>query len=111
MEEEIINLEELKATLGTSFKDTLVYDPILGSHFIVKYKDGGWGVMKTRRDKNGSLKWTVVCYPTTLKGCLSVVSQAHINEEGKVYETLRSYIDTCKEELEKINNAYSNIEI
>lgn len=109
--EETINLEELKSILGTSFKDTLIYDPILGPYFIIKYKDGGWGVMKTRRDKNGNLRWTAMCYPASFKNCLAVISQAFVNEEGKVYETIQTYIDACNEITTKITNAYKNIKV
>lgn len=108
---ETINLEELKPLLGKSFKDTLIYDPVLGPCFIVKYSDGGWGVMRTRRDSKGNLKWTVLGYPSTFQNCLNKVASDQTNGEGQIYDTVQRYISAWKEVSDRINDAYKNYKV
>lgn len=90
---ETINIEELKAALGKTFKDTLIVDPAFGPHFIIRYSDGGWGVMKTRRDGNGKLKWRVLGYPSTFMSCLEMIAKELQHEEGAVFENVQSYVE------------------
>jgi len=105
---EKIVLEELLTVLGKTFDDTLIVDDVLGPYFIIHYKDGGWGVMKTRRDSNNNLKYRVVGYPSTFAGCLDTVASAEQNEEGKIYESIQSYISNWKEICFKIRNVYKD---
>ena len=106
---ETINLEELKPLLGKTFKDTLVYDKVLGPYFILKYSEGGWGVMKTRRDGNNNLKWSVVSYPSTFQSCLNKVAQAMLNGEGQIYESIQKYIDSWKQVANVLMDAYKDV--
>ena len=106
-----INLEEVKPLLGKTFKDTLIYDPVLGSCFIIKYSDGGWGVMKTRRDGNGNLRWSVLGYPSTFANCLNKIAQSQLNEEGAIFDSIQKYIDAWKQVSDRILNAYKNITV
>lgn len=108
---ETINLEELKPLLGKSFKDTLIYDPILGPCFILKYNDGGWGVMKTRRDGKGNLKWSVLGYPSSFAGCLNKVASSQLNEEGKIFDSIQSYISEWERISNSILDAYKNYQV
>lgn len=108
---ETINLEELKPLLGKSFKDTLIYDPVLGPCFIVKYADGGWGVMRTRRDGKGNLKWTVLGYPATFQSCLNRVASSQLNTEGEIFDSIQKYISKWEEISNRIINAYKNYQV
>ena len=105
---ETINVAELKPLLGKTFKDTLIVDPVLGPYFILKYEDGGWGVMKTRRDGSGNLKYRAMGYPSTFMGCLDYVAKELQNEGGKVYESIQEYIANWKELSDRVRSVYKD---
>lgn len=108
---ETINVEELKPLLGKTFKDTLIVDPVLGPYFILKYVDGGWGVMKTRRDGSGNLRYRAVGYPANFMSCLDKVAKELQHEEGKVFESLQEYITSWKEVSTRILTAYKDWDV
>lgn len=94
---EVVNVEELKPLLGKLFKDTLITDPAFGPYFILKYVDGGWGVMKTRRDSKENLKYRAQGYPSSFQGCLEMIARELQNEEGAVFTDVQTYIERWKE--------------
>lgn len=105
---ETINVAELKPLLGKTFKDTLIVDPVLGPYFILRYEEGGWGVLKTRRDSSGNLKYRALAYPATFMGSLEYVAKELQNESGKVYESIQDYISNWTEICNKIRNVYKD---
>lgn len=91
----MLTLDSIKKLLGPNFKESVIYDPILDPYFIVRYAEGGFGVMKTRTDKNGNLKFKVESYPSSFAGCLDKIAKEklHTSEDGPVfYGTLQEYI-------------------
>ena len=104
--EETINVAELKPLLGKTFKDTLIIDPALGPYFILHYEEGGWGVLKTRRDGSGNLKFRVLAYPSTFIGCLEYIAKEIQNESGAVYTTIQDYISNWNKVCDRIRNVY-----
>lgn len=108
--ERIENLEELKQSLGKTFKDTLIYDPVLGPYFIVHYSDGGWAVMKARTRESGEITWMVEGYPTSFERCLSKIAKKLVNAEGQVYETLQSYLEAWTKISNTIRDAFKQFD-
>lgn len=105
---ETIKIEELRPILGKTCKDTVVVDPVLGPYFILRYEEGGFGVMKTRRDGNGNLKYRAMGYPSSFVGCLEMVAKEILHEGGKSYESIQAYISAWKEVSNRILNAYKD---
>lgn len=105
---EKIEVNELLSVLGKNFNDTLIVDDVLGPYFIIHYNEGGWGVMKTRRDANGNLKYRVVGYPSTFASCLDSIASSIQNEGGQIYESIQKYIDNWKELCLNIRNVYKD---
>lgn len=108
---EKLTSSELLPLLGKNFRDTLIVDDVFGPHFIIKYSDGGFGVMKTRKDLNGKLKWRVLGYPASFMGALDMIAKQLQHEEGKVYESIQSYIETWKEISNKVLTAYKDWDV
>ena len=105
---EKIDLNELLSVMGKNFNDTLIVDDVLGPYFIIHYSEGGWGVMKTRRDANGGLKYRVIGYPSSFAGCLDSIASSLQNEEKKIYTSIQSYIENWKDLCNKIRNVYKD---
>lgn len=99
--------EELIKILGKTFKGTLIQDDILNPYFIVRYADGGFGVMKAREDAKGSLKYRAISYPSSFLGCLDTIAKEQLNEEGKAF-TIQEYIETWKAISTRILEAYKD---
>lgn len=100
--------QQLLDVLGKSFKGTLIQDEVLEPYFIVKYSDGGFGVMKTRLDGKGNLKFRTVGYPSTFLSCLNMVAKEKQHQEGQVYNSIQEYIENWKAVSSSILNAYKD---
>lgn len=105
-----LNREELIKILGKAFKGTLIQDDLLNPYFIVRYADGGFGVMRAREDAKGALKYRAISYPSSFLGCLDAIAKEQLNGEGKVY-TIQEYIETWKAVSTRILEAYKNWDI
>lgn len=103
--------EQLLNLLGKSFRGTLVQDEILEPFFIVRYADGGFGVMKTRIDGKGNLKFRVLGYPSSFTGCLDSIAKEKQHEEGKVYNSIQEYIENWKKISKTITEAYKDWDV
>lgn len=97
--------------LGKSFKGTLIHDEVLDPYFIVRYAEGGFGVMKTRVDGKGNTKFKVVGYPSTFLGSLDMVAREKQHGEGQAYNSIQDYIDSWKKILTEIINAYKKWDV
>lgn len=100
--------QKLLDLLGKTFKGTLIQDKILDPYFIVRYADGGFGVMKSRQDSKGSLKFKVLSYPSTFLGCLDTIAKEKQHGEGQEYKSIQEYIESWKAISKTIINAYKN---
>ena len=103
--------EQLLKLLGKSFKGTLIQDEILDPYFIVRYADGGFGVMKSRIDSKGNLKFKVLCYPSTFMGCLEMIAREKQHQEGQIYNSIQEYIENWKQISNTILSAYKNWDV
>lgn len=103
--------EQLLNLLGKSFKGTLIQDEILEPYFIVRYAEGGFGVMKTRIDGKGNLKFRVLGYPSSFLSCLDSIAKEKQHEEGKVYNTIQEYIENWKSISRSILDAYKDWDV
>lgn len=105
---EKLNKEEILSLLGKTFNDTLILDESFGPHFILKYLEGGYGVMKVRKDANGKTRWKVLGYPSSISGCLDMIAKSLLNEGGKTYETLQEYKTEWDGISRRILNSYKD---
>ena len=99
--------KQLKELLGPTFKGTLIQDEILEPYFIVRYAEGGFGVMKTRLDAKGSLRFKALCYPSSFMNCLDVVAKEKLHET-QYYDSIQEYIESWKKISTTILNAYKD---
>lgn len=97
---------QLLKLIGKTFKGTLICDEILKPFFIVRYAEGGFGVMKTRTDAKGNLKFRAVCYPATFVKCLHTIAVEKQHPESQVFESIQEYIENWKNVSDTILNAY-----
>lgn len=100
--------DSIKTVLGPQFKGTVIEDPVLEPYFITNSGGGSFAVSKKRFDKNGTLRYSDVCFPSTFEGCLNVIAKEMLHEEGRVFESIQNYIDSWKEISDKIINAHKN---
>lgn len=103
--------KQLLELLGKSFRGTLIQDEILEPYFIVHYAEGGFGVMKTRLDSKGNLKFKSISYPSTFLACLNTVAIEKQHQEGQSYNSIQEYIESWKNVSSRILNAYTDWEI
>lgn len=103
--------EQLLKLLPKTFKGTLIQDEILEPFFIVRYAEGGFGVMKTRLDGKGNLKYKAISYPSTFMGCLDTVAKEKQHQEGQTYNSIQEYIESWKSISRSILEAYKNWDI
>lgn len=103
--------EQLKELLGKTFKGTLIQDKILEPYFIIRYAEGGFGVMKTRTDARGNLKFKALCYPSNFMGCLDTIAKEQLHGEGQCYDSIQEYIEAWKKVSTNILNAYKNWDV
>lgn len=103
--------EELKKLLGKTFKGTLIQDDILEPYFIVRYAEGGFGVMKTRTDGKGNLRFKALCYPSSFTGCLDTVAKEQLHGEGQYYDSIQEYIENWKKISTAVLNAYKDWDV
>lgn len=103
--------KQLLDVLGKNFKGTLIQDPNLEPYFIVRYAEGGFGVMKTRLDAKGNLKYRAVGYPSTFVSSLDMIAREKQHEEGRVFNTVQEYIDNWKAVCREIQNIYTKWDI
>lgn len=103
--------EQLLKLLGKTFKGTLIQDEILEPFFIVRYAEGGFGVMKTRIDGKGNLKFRVIGYPSTFLVCLDMIAKEKQHEEGQVYNSIQEYIESWKKISKTITEAYKDWDV
>lgn len=98
--------QDLVTLLGKTFKGTVVEDPVLEPYFVVRYAEGGFGVIKKRTDDSGKLRIRVLSYPSTFVGCLHYIAKEQLNVGGSVYSSIQQYIDDWKKITTRILEAY-----
>lgn len=89
-------MESVKSILKKSFKGTVIEDPVLEPYFITN-SAGSFAVSKKRLTSKGTLGFSDICYPSSFAGCLNTIAKEKIHEEGKIFESLKEYIDTWNE--------------
>lgn len=99
---------QILTLLGKTFKGTLIQDPILDPYFIVRYAEGGFGVMKCRTDQKGNLKFRAIGYPTNFLSGLNMIAQEQLHGEGQSYDSIQKYISNWNEISSRILNAYKD---
>lgn len=98
--------QELTALLGKTFRGTVVEDPVLEPYFVVRYAEGGFGVIKKRVDDSGKLRIRVLSYPSTFTGCLQYIAREQLNVGGTSYPSIQKYIEEWKKISTRILEAY-----
>lgn len=87
--------------LGPRFTGAVIEDEAIEPYFITCVSGSCYTVSRKREDKHGELKYTDVCYPGSLEGCLRRIAKEKMNgEDGvKLYGSLREYVDRWQETI------------
>lgn len=91
----------MESEFGKSFRGTVIKDPVIEPYIIGHYETGGYVVAECRKVGEKD-KLVLLGYPTTLAGCLEMIAKNRVNEPGKVYPSLKSYIDEYREVISQI---------
>ena len=99
--------------LGPRFTGSVIEDEVMEPYFITCTAGSCYTVSKKRIDKYGKLKYTEICYPCTLEGCLNRIAKEKVNGDNgiKSYNSLREYVDSWQKTVDELSTALEKVKM